>query len=115
MTLLIRVRPGLLRMLPRCAVGAREEFIRFIIAHDSLRHRIPRKGSPKFGRDVRQYAARSRDVTLFDVSHWATTRSDRGKQILKMMSHCRSYVTLEICFGAIFRILIQLVSDVSMN
>ena len=88
-------------MDPRSAIRALEQPVRFLVADDSLMRRIPIKSPVQLHRDIRQNAARSRNIRLLDVRDGFGARVDRGEKIFHVRANRRSDVLFEILLGLV--------------
>jgi hypothetical protein len=102
-------------MDPRDSVGAAEAAVGFFVVGDALLGAVPLQRAAQFHRQVRQNAARRRDVPLLDVGDRTAAGLAGFEQIQHMDADGRGDVLFEILLRLILGILLQLVLDVAVD
>src|SRR5581483_5191223 len=102
-------------MQPWLAVLPPQEPVGLVVADRPPRCRIPSHLAAEMRAHVGKNAARRRDVALFDIRYRPATLVDRRQEVDHVPSNRRRHVLLQFLFGLVFRILLQLVSDIAMD
>ena len=89
-------------MHPRRAIRPGEKFVRFVVAHDLARRRVPRKGAAELRGQIREDARGAGDVALLDVRDGLAAALDVLEQILHVPAHGGRDVLLQILFRFVF-------------
>ena len=84
-------------MRPRLPVRPPQQAVGFFIADDLLFLGVPRQSAAELNGEIRQNAARGRDVAFLDVGDGSPARGDFVQKVLHMPSDGWSNVLFLIC------------------
>ena len=97
------------RVHPRLAVRPAQQLVRLVVADHLLLGRVPGQRPAELHRQVRQDAARRRDVPLLDVGDRLAARLDRPcRKFRHVAADRRRDVPLQVLLGLVLRVLVVL-------
>src|SRR5262249_29532645 len=109
-------RRGLrLRVHPGLTVGPAQQPVRFLIPLDDLPGRVPGQGAVQALRQVREDAARGRDVAFLDVGDRAAARADGFQEVAHVAADGRRDVAFQVAFVAVLGVFVEFHDDVAVD